>query len=144
MQYVCDAPGRKTWFRIETDGEATLESEAMQHGVDNHFRNSQAHAAASYRPDRNLRPIERDIGLKAHIAHRMPMFLTLREHDGTALATAILPPDAKPDPDFEPMIVGPQYSDPKSSQGEAIAALEKHFGLKLGTAGHNPFLNFAF
>ncbi|MBS0469868.1 MAG: hypothetical protein JSR60_02265 [Proteobacteria bacterium] len=144
MQYVCDAPGRKTWFRIETDGEATLESEAMQHGVDNHFRDSRTQAAASYRPARNLHPIERDIGLKAHIAHRMPIFLTLREHDGTALATAILPPDAKPDPDFAPMIVGPQYSDPKSSQADAIAALEKHFGLNLETAGHNPFLNFAF
>jgi hypothetical protein len=33
MQFVCDAPP-KTWFRIETEGEAALESRAMDHAVE--------------------------------------------------------------------------------------------------------------
>ncbi len=36
MLYVCDAPP-KTWFRIETTGEAALESRAMDHAVDKYF-----------------------------------------------------------------------------------------------------------
>jgi hypothetical protein len=31
MQYVCDAPKGKTWFRIETEGEAVHESRLMGH-----------------------------------------------------------------------------------------------------------------
>src|ERR1043166_4216628 len=30
MGYVCDAPGSKTWFRIETEAEAVAESETMR------------------------------------------------------------------------------------------------------------------
>ena len=30
MQYVCDAPKGKTWFRIETEGEAAHESRLMR------------------------------------------------------------------------------------------------------------------
>ena len=37
MQYICDA-GVSTWFRIETAGEATLESQVMNHAVDRYFR----------------------------------------------------------------------------------------------------------
>src|SRR5579859_6668311 len=33
MQYVCDAPDGKTWFRIETESEAQGESDAMNHAV---------------------------------------------------------------------------------------------------------------
>jgi hypothetical protein len=38
MQYICDAPGQKSWFRIETEGEAARESDAMSHAVEKHFR----------------------------------------------------------------------------------------------------------
>ena len=34
MRYVCDAPGGKTWFRIETEAEAVAESETMRHAVE--------------------------------------------------------------------------------------------------------------
>ena len=34
MRYVCDAPGGKTWFRIETEAEASMESEGMRHAVE--------------------------------------------------------------------------------------------------------------
>ena len=30
MRYVCDAPSGKTWFQIETEAEAALESALMQ------------------------------------------------------------------------------------------------------------------
>ena len=38
MQYVCDAPKGKTWFRIETEGEAAHESRLMSHAVEKYFR----------------------------------------------------------------------------------------------------------
>ena len=34
MQFVCDAPGQKAWFRIETEAEAARESELMRHAVE--------------------------------------------------------------------------------------------------------------
>ena len=36
MQYVCDA-APKTWFLFETEGEAALESRAMDHAVEKYF-----------------------------------------------------------------------------------------------------------
>src|SRR3954471_21126339 len=77
MRYVCDAPGDKTWFRIETQVEAALETQAMSHAVEKYFIQAQERAARSY-----VAPagpfIERDIGLKAHIQRAMPMFLEFR------------------------------------------------------------------
>ena len=64
MRYVCDAPGLGAWFRIEAQGEAALESQAMSHAVEKHFIQAQETAAKSY-----VAPpgpfFERDIGLKA-------------------------------------------------------------------------------
>ena len=34
MRFVCDAPDRTTWFQIETEAEAALESDLMQHAVE--------------------------------------------------------------------------------------------------------------
>ena len=91
MQYVCDA-GEDTWFRIETQGEATLESRVMNHTLENNFREAYEMAARLHTPSKSVRFVEQNIGLKAHIQHTMPIFLTLRTKDGTALVTAILPP----------------------------------------------------
>jgi hypothetical protein len=33
MQYVCDAPGDKTWFRIETENEAALDAYSAHDGA---------------------------------------------------------------------------------------------------------------
>ena len=91
MQYVCDAPKGRTWFRIETEAEATAESRLMRHAVEKHFLTAQQRARRSYVPGQGL---ERDIGLKGHIARTMPVFLTLRADDGSGLATAMLPPES--------------------------------------------------
>lgn len=130
MQFICDAPGGKTWFRIETEGEAEQESALMNHAVARYFRREWEKAAQSYQPA-SARLIERDIGLKAHIARTMAVFLTLRDREGTALATAMLPPGGKDDPQFRIIIVGPANADPYPKEGEAIAALGRHYGLSL-------------
>ena len=130
MQYVCDAPGRKTWFRIETEGEAIQEAEAMHHSLDYRFRHERSAAIASYAPSPELRPIERNIGLDAHVARTMPMFLTLRDADGTPLATVLLP-QSRDCGGTAPSVVGPDYSDASAAQADAIAVLEKHLGAVL-------------
>jgi hypothetical protein len=66
MQYVCDAPP-KTWFRIETEGEAALESRAMNHAVEKYFKQAYEQATKSYVPPRAAPYIEQNIGLKGHI-----------------------------------------------------------------------------
>src|SRR5260370_23279982 len=94
MQYVCDAPNGKAWFRIETDGEAVHESRLMSHTVEKYFRREREKAVQSWRPERP-NAIERDIGLKAHVEREMPLFITLRDREGNALTTAMLPPGGK-------------------------------------------------
>ena len=94
MQYVCDAPNGKAWFRIETEGEAVHESRLMSHTVEKYFRREREKAVQSWRPERP-NAIERDIGLKAHVEREMPLFLTLRDREGNALTTAMLPPGGK-------------------------------------------------
>ena len=109
MQYVCDAPKGRTWFRIETEAEAGAESRLMRHAVEKHFLTAQQRARRSYVPGQGL---ERDIGLKSHIARTMPVFMTLRADDGSGLATAMLPPGPEPSSDFTIIIVGPENADP--------------------------------
>jgi len=130
MEYVCDAQAGKTWFRIETEAEAAAESQVMRHAVEKYFRREHEKALQSYRP---VQPtsIERDIGLKAHVTRAMPVFLTLRDHEGVALATAMLPPGGNEDPNFRTIIVGPANADPYPAEGLAIEALGRHFGLSL-------------
>ncbi|MBV8630119.1 MAG: hypothetical protein JOZ83_04290, partial [Silvibacterium sp.] len=66
MQYICDAPKGKTWFRIETEGEAAHESLLMNHTVEKYFRHAREKAVQSWRSERPD-AIERDIGLEAHV-----------------------------------------------------------------------------
>ena len=94
MQYVCDA-GELTWFRIETEAEAMTESQLMDHAVDKYFRKSYQQAVCSYVPPAELAVIEQKIGLKDHIRRTIPRFMRLRASDGTALVTAMLPPDGR-------------------------------------------------
>ena len=136
MQYVCDAPKGRTWFRIDTEAEAVAESRLMRHAVEKHFLTAQTRARRSYMPGQGL---ERDIGLKAHIARTMPVFLTLRADDGSGLATAMLPPGAKPSSDFTMIIVGPENADPYADHADAIEALGRHFGLQLPRARCYPY-----
>jgi hypothetical protein len=128
MQYVCDAPVNKAWFRIETEGEAARESQVMNHAVEKHFRQAQEQAVKSYVPSGSF--IEQDIGLKAHIKRVMPIFLTLRDNEGKALATAMLPPEGG-NGNVKPIVVGFANGDPFPEHREAIRALADHFGIIL-------------
>src|SRR6202047_2249194 len=127
MRYVCDAPGGKTWFRIETEAEATTESDGMRHAVEKFFRKEQEKATQSFQPISRV-SFEQEIGLKAHIQREMPLFLTLRDGDGTPLATAMLPPGGRDDRSFRPIIVGTGNADPYPEEGSAIRALGEHYG----------------
>jgi hypothetical protein len=138
MRYVCDAPGGKTWFRLETEAEAADESLAMQHAVEKFFRQEQAKAQQSFAPpSRNF--IEQEIGLRAHLQRTMPLFLTLRDDEGKPLVTAMLPPGGQHDRGFRSIIVGSGNSDPYGEHAEAIRALADHFGLDLDRAHCYPY-----
>ncbi|MGZ5935805.1 MAG: hypothetical protein ACXWLK_00260 [Rhizomicrobium sp.] len=141
MQFICDAPDRRTWFRIETEAEAAAESETMHHAVEKYFRREREAAEKSYRPTVTSY-IERDIELKAHILRTMPLFLTLRAHDGTPLATAMLPPEGKAFDDFRMIIVGPANADPFAGHDESIQALAKFFGLTLNRERCFPYVHY--
>lgn len=131
MQFVCDAPGRKTWFRIETEHEAESEAALMRHAVDKYFLRELERARDNYRAPAGVAAMERDIGLKAHIARSMPLFLTLRADDGDGLVTAMLPPQGRNQAAFRIIVVGIENSDPYVDHGDAIAALSAHFGIDL-------------
>ncbi|MGE0740357.1 MAG: hypothetical protein AB7O98_03375 [Hyphomonadaceae bacterium] len=131
MRYVCDAPGGKTWFRLETEHEAEQESALMRHAVDKYFRRFEAAARESYRAPKGAASFEQAIGLKDHIARAMPMFLTLRADDGEGLATAMLPPQGRNQANFRTIVVGPNNQDPYPAHEAAIDALADHFGVDL-------------
>jgi hypothetical protein len=138
MRYVCDAPGGMTWFRLETEAEAADESQAMNHAVEKFFRQEKAKAEQSFAPpSRSF--IEQEIGLKAHVQRTMPLFLTLRNDEGKALATAMLPPGGQQDRSFRSIIVGFANGDPYAEHGEAIRALADHFGTDLDRARCYPY-----
>jgi hypothetical protein len=126
MQYVCDAPNGKAWFRIETEGEAVLESR-LSHTVEKYFRREREKAVQSWRPERP-NAIERDIGLEAHVQREMSLFLTLRDSEGNALATAMLPAGGKDRSGFRIVIVAASNADPYPQQEAAVAVLGAHFG----------------
>ena len=143
MRFVCDAAGQKTWFRIETEAEAARESGLMDHAVEKHFRRAYEQAWRAYRPAPGPF-VEQDIGRAAHIRRTMPVFLTLRDAEGAALATAMLPPQqaGRDGPPLCPMIVGPGNIDPYPEHWEAIRSLGRHFGLALDRIRCYPYGRF--
>lgn len=130
MKYVCDAPDRKTWFRLETEIEAERESALMDHAVAKHFKRERDAAVRSFKPASEAY-IEQGIGLAAHIQRAMPLFLTLRDWDGAALVTAMLPPVGSDDAYFRIIIVGKGNGDPYPAHAAAIQALAAHVGFAL-------------
>ena len=138
MQFVCDAP-RGTWFRFETEAEALQESELMRHSVEKYFRQAYDHAVKAFVPPPASRPFEQKIGLKSHVQRAMPLFLTLRDNEGKGLATAMLPPAAKEDKSFRPIIVGPANSDPFVEFADDIRMLGRHYGLTLDPVRCFPY-----
>jgi hypothetical protein len=130
MRYVVDAPNGKSWFRLETEAEAVQESQLMRHAVEKYFRLEHEKAVQTHQPV-SKSFIEQDIGLKAHIQRVMPLFLTLRDQDGKAHVTAMLPAGGKADAGARCIIVGPGNADPYPPEADAIKALGDHFGLTL-------------
>lgn len=138
MEYVCDAPDRKTWFRIQTEVEAEREAALMHHVVAKHFLRERDNAVRAYRPASRV-SFEQNIGLEAHIARQMPLFLTLRDTDGAGLVTAMLPPGGRENPAFRIIIVGDANTDPYPAHDGAITALGAHFALTLDHARCYPY-----
>src|ERR1700747_2608387 len=138
MKDFCDAPGGNPWFRIETEAEASSESDLMRHAVEKFFRKEQEKATQSFQPISKVY-IEQEIGLKAHIQREMPLFLTLRDDEGNPLVTAMLPPGGHDDRSFRPIIVGVANADPYADHADAIRALGQHFGLALERGSCYPY-----
>lgn len=138
MEYVCDAPDDRTWFRLVTDGEAAMESDEMRHAVEKHFRRERERAAETFQPLSTVF-IEQDIGKESHIRRTMPLFLTLKDENGKSLVTAMLPPGGQRDPDFACIVVGPGNADPYPEHGDAIKALGDHFDMRLERSRCYPY-----
>lgn len=131
MRYVCDAPGGRNWFALDTEAEAETEAALMAHAVDKYFLRALELARDAYVPRPGLAAFERDIGLKDHLQRNAPLFLTLRDAEGHGLATAMLPPGGRNQAHFRIIIVGPANSDPYRAHADAIAALGAHYGVEL-------------
>lgn len=138
MRFICDASAGRTWFQFESEAEAAQESDLMRHAVEKHFRRAYEEASGSYDPV-GIPYIEQDIGRAAHIKRAMPMFLTLRDEEGRALVTAMLPAAARSDPAARPVIVGQGNSDPYADHGRDIDILARHFGITLDKARCYPY-----
>jgi hypothetical protein len=136
MEYVCDAPHNRTWFRLVTEGEAVAESLEMRHAVEKHYRRERERAADTFHPTTSVF-IEQDINKEAHIRKAMPQFLTLRDQDGNALVTAMLPPSGRQGGGC--IIVGPNNADPYPDHSDAITALARHFGITLDRSSCYPY-----
>ena len=136
MEYVCDAPGDRTWFRLVTEGEAVAESLEMQHAVEKHYRRERERAIETFHPTTQVF-IEQDINKEDHIRRSMPLFLTLRNQDGKPLATAMLPPRGRQGGGC--IVVGPGNADPYPDHGDAIEALGRHFGFRLDRGSCYPY-----
>ena len=130
MQYICDALDL-TWFRLENTGEAELESQLMDHAVDKYFKQAHDAAVCSYTPPEGVPAMEQNIGLNGHIARSMPRFLTLRDNEGTALVTAMLPPEDMDLRALRPVIVAKGNTDPYVQYRNAIDALARHVNFEL-------------
>lgn len=139
MRYLCDAPKRRTWFQIETQTEADAESALMRHSVEKYFERAIAVARQSYEPRPGLAFFERDIGMKDHVERTAPVFATLRDEEGTGLATAMLPPKGESPVNHRIIIVGADNADPYRDHAEAIEALGRYLGYRLDRASCFPY-----
>ena len=112
--------------------------------MEKHFRRAYEQASLANRQAPGPSFVEQDIGQAAHIRSAMPVFLTLRDGEGNALATAMLPPPrlqaaGRDDVAICPMVVGSGNGDPYPEHGEAIRDLGEHFGLALNRARCYPY-----
>ncbi len=102
----------------------------MRHKIEKYFCQERDKAIKSFQPSSGVL-FEQEIGLTAHIQREMPLFLTLRDGEGNALVTAMLPPGGRNRDGFSPIIVGVANSDPYPEHAGAIRALGGHFSIVL-------------
>jgi hypothetical protein len=121
------ALARVPYSQITDRYEAAHESRLMSHAVEKYFRRDREKAVQSWRPGRP-KAIERDIGLEAHVQREMPLFLTLRDGEGNALSTAMLPPGGKDRGGFRIIIVAASNADPYPRAVRSGAALFEDAG----------------
>ena len=138
MKFVCDAPGGRSWFRIETEAEAGEESALMRHSMERYFRAEMDKARQSFRPPSSVF-FEQEIGLKAHLQREMPLFVTLRDETGCPLVTAMLPQAGDISRAVRPAILGKGNTDPYMRYSDAIATLGRHLRLTLDRARCYPY-----
>jgi hypothetical protein len=136
MEYVCDAPHNRTWFRLVTEGEAVAESIEMRHAVEKHYRRERERAVEAFQPRTSVF-IEQDINKEDHIRRSMPLFLTLRNEDGEPLVTAMLPSKGRAGGGC--IIVGPGNADPYPEHADAIRALADHYRITLDRSSCYPY-----
>lgn len=141
MQFVCEASSKLTWFRLDTEAEAASESADMNHAVEKHWRQAQDAAGRAWIPPASARYIEQDIGKADYIKRVMPLFVTLRDEDGAALVTAMLPPLGCADALFRMVVVGRANADPWPQYSDAIEKLGAHYQLTLDHARCYPYRN---
>src|SRR5260370_6841649 len=98
----------------------------MRHKIEKYFCQERDKAIKSFQPSSRV-PFEQEIGLTAHIQREMPLFLTLRDGEGNALVTAMLPPGGQEPERFSPIIVGLSNTHPSPEHAEAIPPLAHHF-----------------
>jgi hypothetical protein len=138
MEYVCDAPGGRSWFRIETEEEAREESAVMRHSIERYFRAELEKARQSFHPPSSVF-FEQEIGLKAHLQRDMPLFLTLRDEGGCTLVTAMLPQASDTPRAVRPLILGKGNTDPYMKYADAIFALGTHLRVMVDRARCYPY-----
>ena len=131
MQYVCDAPKGRTWFRIETEGEAAHESRLMRHTVEKYFCREREKAVRSWRPERPKRRSSATSASRPMYSERCRFSSRCATGRVMHWLTAMLPPGGKDRGGFRIIIVAASNADPYPEQDAAIAALGAHFGLTL-------------
>ena len=138
MQFICEGAQDLTWFRIDSESEAAQESSEMNHAVVKHFCQARAAVEALWKPPAGMRYIEQDIGKKDFVERGMPLFATLRDAEGKALATAMLRTEGAVSA-VKSIVVGHDNSDPYPQFSDSIEALGRHLGLELDRASCFPY-----
>ncbi len=112
------------------------ESQEMRHAVEKHYRRERERALEAFHPTTSVF-IEQDINKEDHIRRAMPLFLTLRDEEGKALVTAMLPSKGRGGGGC--IIVGPGNADPYPEHGDAIKALADHYRVTLDRSTCYPY-----
>ena len=125
-------------FGLETEGEATRESENMCHAVERYYRREREKAAQTFRPRSDGLLRAGDWSQGPHPARNAAIpDVARRERRGSRHRHAA--PRGREDRSFRTIIVGRDNGDPYLQYGDAIRALGRHFGTSLERARCYPY-----